>query len=667
MAQATGPFVRLRWLAPLAVLLTAALAIILVWVGFAAEINKDRERAAAAAEIRLGSVAFALAEQVERSLSGIDVMALYLRHAWATNREHFPEVVDTLRPVNALTSKLNVMINDADGWIVYSTYPPTSAPVNFADREHFRVQADSAADELFVSKPVLGKISQRMMLPCSRKLLDASGKFAGIAVVAIAAEDLFRVDDHLNLGARGGATLVGLDGVVRASFGRTPGTVAAPGMAMPADRPYMTEPYGVFQADSVVDGEARMFAFRRLRQFPLVMVVTDTMADITAATQPHRRELGLFAATATAVIAAFGLLIAHFLYTLGRRNAALDVARRRSELILRSAGEGICGFDGKGQVTFINPAARRMLGWDTADAASRDTLIEQLRQMRHAGESKATLCRADGHWFPVELTAAEIVDHDHTDGAVLVFRDVTEAVKTEQALIDQSNALTRSNAELEQFAYVASHDLREPLRMVSSFLALLEKRLTGQLDQDCTEFLNFARDGAQRMDRLVLDLLEYSRIGRLQRPLGGVDLNQVVEEVRRNLAAAIADSGGTVTVAGPLPIVVGDAQELTRLLQNLVGNALKYHASERPPVVEIIAQQAGTEWRVAIKDNGIGIAPEHFARVFGVFQRLHTREQYDGTGIGLAICKKVVEHHGGRIWVESEPGCGSTFTLTLPA
>ncbi|MGE5516225.1 MAG: ATP-binding protein [Bacteroidota bacterium] len=654
-----------RWPVSLAVFAVAGIAVALVWTGFAIEIRKDEERAVEAAEIRLMSVTDALAEQVERSLSGIDIATLYLRHAWATNRPHFAEVVNTLRPTSAIGADLNVMINDTDGWMVFSTYPPSVKPVSFADREHFRAQADSDADTLFISRPVLGKISQRLMIPCSRKLLDASGRFDGVAVVAITPEDLFRIDDHLSLGARSGASLVGLDGVVRSSVSRTPRTVPMAGDVMPADRPYLTQPQGVVQVRSIIDGEQRMMAFRRLRHYPHVMVVTDPMADIMATTLPHRRELGLFAATATGFIIAFALIVAHFFHILGSRNRALDLARRRSELILSSAGEGICGFDAQDGITFINPAARRMLGWDDADAATRDSVAEQLRQMRHAGETKATLCRADGSWFPIELTAAAIVDHDNADGAVLVFRDVTRAVETEQALIDQSNALTRSNADLEQFAYVASHDLREPLRMVSSFLGLLQKRLAGTLDQDCTEFLDFARDGAQRMDRLVLDLLEYSRIGRQQRPVAEVDLAEVMTEVNRNLAAALDDTGGTVTIATALPIIVGDALELTRLLQNLVGNALKYHAADRPPVVEISAERAGDEWRVAVKDNGIGIAPEHFARVFGVFQRLHSREQYEGTGIGLAICKKVVEHHGGRIWVESEPGVGSTFSFTL--
>ncbi len=654
---------RSRWLVPTLVLGLAAGVIAMVWVGFAVEMRKDRIRARQAAEVRLESVVEALSEQVERSLTGINIASLYLRHAWGANRDRFGEIVETLRPVSIPSGTVNVMVNDADGWMVFSTYPPAPAPVNFAEREHFRAQVTSPDDTLFISRPVMGKLSHRMMIPCSRKLFDAEGRFDGVAVVAIPPEDLFRLDPHLNLGARGGAILVGLDGVVRASAGRAPGAAPEPGTALDTTRPYFTGEQGVFEATGPVTGDTRLYAYRRLRQFPLVMVVSDTLADIHATTLPHRRELGLFALAATVVVAGFAMVLAHFIHTLAGRNRALEDARRRSELILSSAGEGICGLDARGGITFINPAARHMLGWDASGGDTRHALAGQMRAVPADGESKTHLMRGDGSRFPAEVTAATMRD----GGTVMVFRDVTQAVHTERKLIEKSDALARSNAELEQFAYVVSHDLREPLRMVSSFLTLLERRLSDTLDGECRDFLNFARDGANRMDRLVLDLLDYSRIGRQQRPMAAVDLDKVMAEVQDNLAAARQETGGTIQVDGPLPVVTGDAQELTRLLQNLVGNALKYHAPDRPPVVQVSAEPAAEGWTITVRDNGIGIAAEDFERVFGVFQRLHSRDRYDGTGIGLAICKKVVEHHGGTIRVASEPGQGAAFSFTLPA
>jgi len=237
---------------------------------------------------------------------------------------------------------------------------------------------------------------------------------------------------------------------------------------------------------------------------------------------------------------------------------------------------------------------------------------------------------------------------------------------TKTQLQTQATELARSNAELESFAYVASHDLRQPLRMVSSYVSLLERRYDALLDDDGREFIAFARDGAQRMDRMIVDLLEYSRIGRLTRPMETVALADAVAEAMLYLEITAEECHAHIVAEGPLPEIVGDRIELVRLFQNLVGNALKYRADDRAPEVLIHATRSEAEWIVSVRDNGIGIAPESFDRVFGIFQRLHGRERYDGTGIGLAVCKKIVEHHGGRIWLESTPGLGSEFFVAFP-
>lgn len=227
--------------------------------------------------------------------------------------------------------------------------------------------------------------------------------------------------------------------------------------------------------------------------------------------------------------------------------------------------------------------------------------------------------------------------------------------------------LARSNAELEQFAYVASHDLREPLRQVSSFVTLLERRYNDTLDDEGREFIGFARDGAKRMDNLILDLLDYSRIGRHERPHAQVDLAAVLDYGIANLRVAIDEAGARVRVVGDMPMVIGDQTELVRLFQNLISNAIKYRAATRPPQITLSACNDAQFCVVTVEDNGIGIASEHFERIFRIFQRLHGRGQYDGTGIGLASCKKIAEHHGGRIWVDSEPDRGSRFHVALPA
>jgi len=224
--------------------------------------------------------------------------------------------------------------------------------------------------------------------------------------------------------------------------------------------------------------------------------------------------------------------------------------------------------------------------------------------------------------------------------------------------------LERSNKELEQFAYVASHDLQEPLRMVSSYTELLERRYRDKLDDKGRTFINFAVDGAVRMQRLINDLLEFSRVSTRGKPMQPVDVNRVLGAVRANLSVAIREAGALVT-NDELPTVVADETQLVQLLQNLVGNAIKFRGGERPHV-HVSARPSASECVFAVRDNGIGIAPDYFERIFVIFQRLHARGEYPGTGIGLAVCRRIVERHGGRIWVESAPGQGSTFYFALP-
>ncbi len=247
-----------------------------------------------------------------------------------------------------------------------------------------------------------------------------------------------------------------------------------------------------------------------------------------------------------------------------------------------------------------------------------------------------------------------------------VSRDITERAAATNALRERNAQLAQSNADLEQFAYVASHDLREPLRMVSAYVGLLERRYGPSLDAPALEYIAFAREGAQRLDRMVLDLLDFSRAGKRAEPFAPVDLGEVVRTACANLAAAVAEAGATLDIAADLPAVMGSRGDLVRLIQNLIGNALKYHAPDRPPRIGVTCSSAAGEWRIAVSDNGIGIEPQYFTKIFAIFQRLHTRDRYDGTGIGLAICRRIVHYHGGRIWVESTPGTGSTFHFTLP-
>jgi PAS domain S-box-containing protein len=245
--------------------------------------------------------------------------------------------------------------------------------------------------------------------------------------------------------------------------------------------------------------------------------------------------------------------------------------------------------------------------------------------------------------------------------------DITERKQAEHTLQKQSDALTRSNADLEQFAYAVSHDLRQPLRMVNSYVQMLERCLADTLDDDTRGMMHFAVDGAKRMDQMLVSLLEYSRVGRKGEPLAPMASWAGVDEALRFLAPVIHEAHATVRVSGDWPEVLASRDEFTRLWQNLIGNAVKYRAPDRAPEIDLTVTPDADGWCFCVADNGIGIAPAQFDRLFKVFQRLVTREQYEGTGIGLAVARKIVERHGGRIWVESAgAGQGCRFCFSLP-
>jgi PAS domain S-box-containing protein len=273
--------------------------------------------------------------------------------------------------------------------------------------------------------------------------------------------------------------------------------------------------------------------------------------------------------------------------------------------------------------------------------------------------------RRDGSEFPVEISLSPMTLADGGTITISNVRDVTSRKAADQRLRATAADLARSNAELEQFAYVASHDLQEPLRMVASYTQLLARRYRGKLDDDADEFIGFAVDGARRMQELINDLLTYSRVGTQSLQLQPVDTTQVVDQVVSDLTAAIKDSRATVE-RDDLPTIMADPTQLRQLFQNLIANGIKFHRPDETPRVHVAAARADGAWTFTVSDNGIGIEPQYLERIFVLFQRLHTRADYPGTGIGLAICKKIVERHGGQIGVASSPGAGTTFTFTLP-
>jgi signal transduction histidine kinase len=298
--------------------------------------------------------------------------------------------------------------------------------------------------------------------------------------------------------------------------------------------------------------------------------------------------------------------------------------------------------------------------------ASSEEWIQQRLQSHRAANNDLIGELPDGRWI-------HVIERPTTDGGIIGIRmDITELKQKEAELREQARQLEehgkeleRSNTELEQFAYVASHDLQEPLRMVASYCQLLKRRYEGKLDSDADEFIGYAVEGASRMQRLINDLLGYSRVGRRDNVFAPVLAADLVKTALLNLGVAIAESAAQIEI-GELPEIFGARTQLVQLFQNLVGNAIKFRGANAP-VIRVSATRQDQFWRFTVEDNGIGIEPEHLERVFVIFKRLHDREKYSGTGIGLAVAKKVVENHGGRIWIESTPGQGSRFQFTLPS
>ncbi len=352
----------------------------------------------------------------------------------------------------------------------------------------------------------------------------------------------------------------------------------------------------------------------------------------------------------------------------------------RLRLLVEAVREyAIVMLDPAGKVVSWNSGAQRIKGYTAEQIIGRNFACFYLPEDAAAGKPEKELriaagqgqstdegwrVRKDGARFWANVTLTAIRDSaGQLQGFGKVTRDMTEQKAAEQKIKDALTELSLSNAELQQFAYVASHDLQEPLRAIAGCVQLLQQRFQGKLDARADEYIAHAVDGATRMKALINDLLEYSRVGTRLNALQSTDCNQVLQSALRNLQTAMEEKKAQVT-SDPLPTLLADETRLMQLLQNLIGNALKF-SGDRPPAIHVSAKRVDGSWQFSVRDNGIGIEPQYAQRIFGVFQRLHTRREYPGTGIGLAICKRIVERHGGRIWLESEPGKGSTFHFLI--
>lgn len=360
----------------------------------------------------------------------------------------------------------------------------------------------------------------------------------------------------------------------------------------------------------------------------------------------------------------------------------LRQAEERMRSIVDHVIDGIITIDEPGTVQSYNPAAERIFGYSTSEVIGQNVkmLMPEPFHSEHDGylanyvqSGVAKIIgigrevvgrRRDGSTFPMDLAVSEfhLGQRRYFTGIV---RDISDRKHAESHLMETAQELARSNLDLEQFAYVASHDLQEPLRAVAGCVQVLKKRYQGQLDDRADELIAHTVDGVSRMQALINDLLSYSRVGTQGKAFEPCDCNVILNQALANLKAAIDESKSVIT-HDELPVADADVAQLTQLFQNLIGNAIKFRG-QQPCRIHVAVRPVDGDWMFSIQDNGIGMQPEYFDRIFVIFQRLHTRTEYPGTGIGLAICKKIVERHGGHICVESEPGEGSTFSFTIPA
>ena len=477
-----------------------------------------------------------------------------------------------------------------------------------------------------------------------------------------------------------------------------PGPRPAAGEIPPEDERPLT-----LAAQGIAEGRrgAEMRGYRDYRGEAVIGVwVWDEAAEIGLITEVDIWEAYAGLGQARAVLRLFGVAMAVLLFVLAglfslhrtllqRRQLALENAERRHRQILTAAGEGIYGIDADGRITFINPAACEMLGFTEEELkgelmelkilhSGRDgqprpadaTVLHDIsvREPVRSSEGEVFWTK-DGDRLPVQAISTPIIVDGEAIGAVVTFSDLSQHKRDEAALRRYAHELKRSNSELQDFAYAASHDLQEPLRKIQAFGERLNSKYAPALDESGRHYLSRMVEAATRMRRLIDDLLSYSRVNTRSTSFLPVNLNSVLMDVMSDLEPRLEAAGAKVRV-GDLPAVEADPGQMHQIFQNLLSNALKFRREGVTPSItvegDIEAGEDGAMARIAVADNGIGFDPRHAERIFGMFERLHGREEYDGTGVGLATCRKIADRHGGKLAAWGEPGAGAVFTLTLP-
>ena len=570
----------------------------------------------------------------------------------------------------------------ADGDMLYSSDPQARSS-NVADRPFFRHLREHSGSALQFSDALVARTTGRLSVVIARGVRDASGRFLGVTTALLDLETYVQLLAAMNIGAHSTIVLRRSDTFnLVTRYPPLPEQGLAP---LVADNPMRlriaaSERSGTLTYRAQQDGVTRTGSFRVLEHYPFYLYVGMTPHEYLAGWRQQALGAGL---VATVLLLFFGFaavrLVRNVKLVASAQRQILDSEERLATILDSLDASVYVAEINTHEVLFINRHLRDTVGdvvgqlcWKTlqsgmtgpcdfcttpyllaTDGTPNDTYIWE------------NFNPALGRWFQ---------RHDRaipwSDGHLVrmqIALDITERKQAEAALHEKAQELLRSNAELEQFSYSISHDMRQPLRMISSYLQLLQKGLGETLDAEQREYFHFAIDGAQRLDAMLRGLLDYSRIGRKGEPPAYIDSRTALDEALLFLRPLVAEAQAEVRIEGEWPRLLACSNEMLRLLQNLVGNALKFRVAGRPPVVTVTSEVSDGYWRLCVADNGVGILPDQIGRLFQVFQRLQSRTAFEGTGIGLALCRKIAEHHGGRLWAESAgEGMGSRFCVELP-
>ncbi|MGE4279977.1 MAG: ATP-binding protein [Magnetospirillum sp.] len=689
---------------------TATILVLTTGAMTATQLYNSRQRHLEAGRELALALSNAAAQRVAANLSGIDALLLEAQARVPISGLVPDEVLEPLRQrMLAIRDLRGLSFVTPDGilrQVVHRNGREISKnkSADVSDRPHVQFQRRNWHEKaLALSPPALDRLTESQAWYASRPVVAQDGSLVGLVAVVMETNLLEAPLQAAMPGSGDAAGIFSTDGIL---YARLPAQPQAIGRSMAESEVYkaynaLGAKGGITDLTSITDQQRRSVGFTPVPGYPLVVNVGINHQRLLEQWWHEARIHGGIQAalTLTIFILAWGMVRAE-----RRQAAAVDklrqverahieelsaqVIQRTDELqrSLEALGESEERFRliadtsplplvvtrrADGIVIYINAQAAEAFQvpqdqakgkvapnfWE--NPADRTRMVETLVRDGYVRDLEAVLKRADGQRFTALLSGA----FGTLQGESIVLISVMDISDRKQL----QEELARSNAELERFSYAISHDLQEPLRMVASYVGLIERRYTEHLDDQGREFIAFAVDGAKRMSRMINELLEYSRVRRQTWHFSDTDLNQVMQDALANLDNRIKECGAQINIS-PLPILPADSGQLMRVLQNLIGNSLKYCAPSRPPVIEVTTRQDGENWVIEIQDNGLGFDPDASGRLFQVFQRLHTASGIDGTGIGLALCRSIVVAHGGTITARSDgPDQGAIFTLCLPA